>query len=90
MLYIVPHFQKLRVIGQLTNTQFSCQLKPVYYSMKYSGLLGVLAAQSQPNATKLIRQCFTVQIDKDPKRTAKATQEYLKAKKWDILQWPVT
>ena len=40
-----------------------------------------LSAQIQPNAAKLIRWCFTVQMDNDPKHDVKATQEVLKAKK---------
>ncbi len=48
----------------------------------------ILAAQIQPNAAKLIGRRFIVQMDDDPKHTAKATQEFLKAKKWNILQWP--
>lgn len=39
------------------------------------------------SAEKLIRQWFTEQSDNDPKHTAKA-QEFLNAKKWDLLQWP--
>ncbi len=31
---------------------------------------------------------FIVQMDDDPKQTAKAIQEFLKVKKWNILQWP--
>lgn len=46
----------------------------------------ILSAQSQLNVSKLCRQHFTVQMDNDPKRTAKATQEFLTAKKLDILQ----
>ncbi|MCI4387611.1 hypothetical protein PGIGA_G00076200 [Pangasianodon gigas] len=45
-------------------------------------------SQKSPNATKLIGCRFTVQVDNDPKHTAKATQDFLKAKKWNILQWP--
>ncbi|MCJ8739407.1 hypothetical protein PDJAM_G00046810 [Pangasius djambal] len=48
----------------------------------------LLSAHIQPNATKLIGRRFTVQVDNDPKHTAKATQDFLKAKKWNILQWP--
>ena len=48
----------------------------------------ILSAHIQPNATKLIGHRFTVQVDNDPKHTAKATQDFLKAKKWNILQWP--
>ncbi|KAG2463243.1 TCB1 transposase, partial [Polypterus senegalus] len=29
-----------------------------------------------------------IQMDNDPKHTAKATQEFIKAKKWKILEWP--
>ncbi len=48
----------------------------------------ILSAQIQPNAAKLIGLCFIVQVDNDPKHTAKTTQEFLKVKKWNILQWP--
>ena len=48
----------------------------------------ILSAHIQPNASKLIGRCFTVQMDNDPKHTAKATKEFFKAKKWNILQWP--
>lgn len=29
--------------------------------------------------------CFILQMDNDPKQTAKTTQDFLKVKKWDIL-----
>ncbi|CAJ0950023.1 unnamed protein product [Ranitomeya imitator] len=48
----------------------------------------ILSAQIQPNAAKLIGRRFIVQMDNDPKHTAKATQEFMSAKKWNILQWP--
>ena len=48
----------------------------------------ILSVQIQPNASKLIGRCFTVQMDNDPKHTAKATQYLFKAKKWNVLQWP--
>ncbi len=48
----------------------------------------ILSAQLQTNAAKLIGRCFIGQMDDDPKHTAKATQEFLKVKKWNILQWP--
>ncbi len=41
----------------------------------------ILSAQIQPNAAKLIRWCFIVEVDNDPKHTAKSTQEFLKVKK---------
>lgn len=44
----------------------------------------ILSAQIKPNAAKLIGRRFTVQMDSDPKHTAKETQAFLKKKKWDI------
>ena len=29
-----------------------------------------------------------MQMDNDPKHTVKATQDFIKAKKWNILEWP--
>ncbi len=40
----------------------------------------ILSAQIQSNAAKVIGRCFIVQMDDDPKHTAKATQEFLKVK----------
>ncbi|KAG2458785.1 TCB1 transposase, partial [Polypterus senegalus] len=48
----------------------------------------ILSAQIQLNAVKLIGWCFMIQMDNDPKHTAKATQEFIKAKKWKNLEWP--
>ncbi len=48
----------------------------------------ILSAQIQPTAAKLIGRRLIVQMDDDPKHTAKATQGFLKVKKWNILQWP--
>ncbi len=48
----------------------------------------IFSAQIQLNGAKLIGRRFIVQMDDDPKHTAKATQEFLKVKKWIILQWP--
>ncbi len=49
---------------------------------------GILSAHIQPNASELIGRRFTVQMDNDPKHTAKATKEFLKGKKWTVMQWP--
>ncbi len=43
----------------------------------------ILSAQIQTNAAKLIGRHFIVQMDDDPKHTAKATQEFLKVKKME-------
>ncbi len=48
----------------------------------------ILSAPIQPNASELIGRRFTVQMDNDPKHTAKATKEFLKGKKWTVMQWP--
>ncbi len=48
----------------------------------------ILSAHIQPNASELIGRRFTVQMDNDPKHTAKATKEFLKEKKWTVMQWP--
>ena len=47
----------------------------------------ILSAHIQPNSAKLIGRRFTVQMANDPKHSAKATQVFFKAKKWNILQW---
>ncbi|KAG2457144.1 TCB1 transposase, partial [Polypterus senegalus] len=48
----------------------------------------ILSAQIQLNAVKLIGRRFMIQMDNDPKHTSKATQEFIKAKKWNIHEWP--
>lgn len=48
----------------------------------------VVSVQIKQNYPKLIRQRFAVQRENDLKQTAKGTQEFLKATKQDILQWP--
>ena len=48
----------------------------------------ILSAHIQPNASELIGRRFTVQMDNDPKQTAKATKYFFKAKKWNVMQWP--
>ncbi|CAJ0953861.1 unnamed protein product [Ranitomeya imitator] len=48
----------------------------------------ILCAQIQPNAAKLIGRRFILQMGNDPKHKPKAAQEFIKAKKWNILEWP--
>ena len=56
-----------------------------------SEVLGdILSAQIQLNAVKLIGRRFIIQMDSDLKHTAKATQEFIKAKKWNILECQVS
>lgn len=40
-----------------------------------------LSAHIQPNVSELFGRCFTVQMENDPKPTAKATSKILKGKK---------
>ncbi len=46
-----------------------------------------MSAQIQSNGAKSIGRRFILQVDNDPKHTEKATEEFLKVKKWIILQW---
>lgn len=48
----------------------------------------ILSAHIQPNASELIGRRFTVQVDNDLEHTAKATKEFFKANKWNVMQWP--
>ena len=41
----------------------------------------LVSAHIQPNDSELIGQRFTVQMDNEPKRTAKATNKFFKANK---------
>ena len=56
--------------------------------MNYEVYRNILFAHIQTNSAKLIGWRFTVEMDNDPKHTVKATQEFFKAKRWNILQWP--
>ncbi len=49
----------------------------------------ILSAHIQLNASELIGRRFTVQMDNDPKHAAKATKEFLKGKKWTVMQGQV-
>ena len=44
----------------------------------------ILSAHIQ--ASELIGRRFTVQMDNDRRHTAKATKEFFKAKKWNVMQ----
>ena len=43
----------------------------------------ILSSHIQPNATKLIGRRFTVQVDNDPKHTAKATHGFFEGKEME-------
>ena len=48
----------------------------------------ILSANLKKNATKLIGRSFIMQQDNDPKHTAKTTKEFIRGKKWKVLDWP--
>ena len=48
----------------------------------------ILSAPIQLKSAVLIGQPFTMQVDIDPKHTAKTIQDPLKSLKREILQWP--
>ena len=48
----------------------------------------ILSAHIQPNASELIGRRFTVQMDNDPKHTAKATEDSFTTKKRNVSQSP--
>ena len=66
----------------------------VWACMNSEVFRAILSAHIQPNASELIGRRFTMQMDNDPKHTAKATSAkakkivFFKAKKWNVMQWP--
>ena len=48
----------------------------------------ILSKYIEPNGKNLAGRGLIVQSDKDPKHTAKATQEFIAKKKWTLLNWP--
>ncbi len=48
----------------------------------------ILSDNLQKDATKLIGRSFIMQQDNDPKHTAKTTKEFIRGKKWKVLDWP--
>ena len=44
-----------------------------------------LSASLERDGTKLIGRSFTMQQDNDPKHTAKTTKEFIRGKKWKVL-----
>ncbi len=48
----------------------------------------ILSANLQRNAFKLIGRKFIMQQDNDPKHTANKTKDFIREKKWKVLDWP--
>ena len=56
--------------------------------MKSEVYRNILSAILQKDATKLIGRSFIMQQDNDPKHSAKTTKEFIRGKKWKVLDWP--
>ncbi len=56
--------------------------------MNLEGYKTILATNIQENATRLIRKCFILDQDSDPKHPASSVKELIKAKKWKVLDCP--
>lgn len=48
----------------------------------------ILSVNLKKDATKLIGRFFIVQQDNDPKHTVKTTKEFIRGKKWMVLDCP--
>ena len=48
----------------------------------------ILSANLKKNAAQLIGRAFIMQQDNDPIHTANTTKEFIRGKKWKVLDWP--
>ena len=94
MIESIPHHQWSMVVlvSWRGHVWLPMELVPLYLLMMWlltkAVFRAILSAHIQPNVSELIGRHFTVQMDNDPKHTAKATKEFFKAKKWNVMQWP--
>ncbi len=56
--------------------------------MNLEGYKTILPTNIQENATRLIRKCFILHQDNDPKHSASSVKEFIRAKKWKVLDCP--
>ncbi len=56
--------------------------------MNLEGYKTILPTNFQENATRLIGKCFILHQDNDPKHPASSVKEFIKGKKWKILDCP--
>ncbi len=56
--------------------------------MNLEGYKTILRTNIQENATRLIGKCFILHQDNDPKHPASSVKEFIRAKKWKILDCP--
>ncbi len=56
--------------------------------MYLEGYKTILPTNIQENATRLIGKCFILHQDNDPKHPASSVTEFIRAKKWKVLDYP--
>ncbi len=56
--------------------------------MNLLGYKNILPTNIQENATRFIGKCFILHQDNDPKHPASSVKEFIRAKKWKVLDWP--
>ncbi len=56
--------------------------------MNLEGYKTILATNIQENATRFIGKCFILHQDNDPKHPASSVKEFIRAKKWKVLDCP--
>ncbi len=52
------------------------------------GYKTILATNIQENATRLIRKCFILHQNNDPRHSASSVKEFIRAKTWKVLVLP--
>ncbi len=52
------------------------------------GYINILPTNIQENATRFIGKCFILHQDNDPKHPASSVKEFIRAKKWKVLDCP--
>ncbi len=56
--------------------------------MNLEGYKTILPTNIQENATRLIGKCFILHQNNDPKHPASSVKEFIRAKKWKVLDCP--
>ncbi len=56
--------------------------------MNLEGYKTILPTNIQENATRFIGKCFILHQDNDPKHPASSVKEFIRAKKWKVLDCP--
>ncbi len=56
--------------------------------MNLEGYKTILPTNIQENSTRFIGKCFVLHQDNDPKHPASSVKEFIRAKKWKVLDFP--